>query len=254
MQLTDIQKQMMATFLSLRVGIGVIGIVFPFFLLLGGRILYGIPQADSMSAYYHATPACLDPHLDNDQTQCAANPLPTGEGPMRNWFVGSLFAIGVGLYLIKGFSKQENVLLTVAGILAVCVALFPMPWVRGKPTWQHVHYISAVTFFVLIGLVIWICSGKTLKFMPDTTPNRDQVIARFKHAYRVLAIVMAASPFAAILLFKVLNLPQGIFWAEAAGVVSFGAFWLVKTWELSKSEVEHRALRGEINMDTSKLQ
>jgi hypothetical protein len=253
MQLTDIQKQMMATFLSLRVGIGVIGIVFPFLLLIGGHLLYGLPQADSMSAYYHATTACIDPHLDIDPSQCTANPLPTGQGPMRNWFVGLLFAIGVGLYLIKGFSKPENVLLTIAGILAVVVATNPMPWVRGKPTWEHVHYIAAVTFFILIGLVIWICSGKTLKFMPDI-PNRDQVIARFKHTYRALAIVMAASPFAAILLFKVLGMPQGIFWAEAAGVVSFGAFWLVKTWELSKSEVEHRAMRGEINMDTSKLQ
>jgi hypothetical protein len=253
MQLTDIQKQMMATFLSLRVGIGVIGIVFPFLLLIGGWALYGLPQADSMSAYYHATTACVDPHLDTDPTQCAANPLPTGQRPMRNWFVGLLFAIGVGLYLVKGFSKQENVLLTIAGILAVVVATNPMPWVRGKPTWDHVHYIAAVAFFILIGLVIWICSGKTLKFMPQI-PDRDKVIARFKHTYRALAIVMAASPFAAILLFKVLKLPQGIFWAEAAGVVSFGAFWLVKTWELSKSDVEHRAMRGEINMDTSKLQ
>ena len=206
-----------------------------------------------MSAYYHATTACVDPHLDTDPTQCAANPLPIGQGPMRNWFVGLLFAIGVGLYLVKGFSKQENVLLTIAGILAVVVATNPMPWVRGKPTWDHVHYIAAVAFFILIGLVIWICSGKTLKFMPQI-PDRDKVIARFKHTYRALAIVMAASPFAAILLFKVLKLPQGIFWAEAAGVVSFGAFWLVKTWELSKSDVEHRAMRGEINMDTSKLQ
>ena len=63
MQLSDIQQQMMKTFLHLRVGIGVLGIVFPFLLWWGGRIVYHLPQADSMSAYYHATPACMDIHL-----------------------------------------------------------------------------------------------------------------------------------------------------------------------------------------------
>ena len=36
--MTDIQKQMMATFLSLRVGVGLIGIVFPLLLWGGGNI------------------------------------------------------------------------------------------------------------------------------------------------------------------------------------------------------------------------
>jgi hypothetical protein len=90
--------------------------------------------------------------------------------------------------------------------------------------------------------------------MPSTIPNRDGVIKHYKYTYRLLAIVMAVSPFAAILLFKVLAMPQGIFWAEAAGVISFGAYWLFKTKELRLSDVEARAMRGEIHMDTSKLQ
>jgi hypothetical protein len=254
MQLTDIQQQMMKTFLHLRVGIGVLGIVFPFLLWWGGRILYHLPQADSMSAYYHATPACVDVHLDLDHSQCGPDPVPTGQGPMRDWFVGILFAIGVGLFLIKGFSVWEDWMLTAAGILAVVVATNPMPWEHGPPTWQHVHYLAAVTFFVLIGLVIWICSDKTLNLMPSTIPNRDAVIKHYRYTYRALAIIMAVSPFAAILLFQVLRMPQGIFWAEAAGVISFGAYWLFKTKELRLSDVEARAIRGEIHMDTSKLQ
>jgi hypothetical protein len=58
--MTDIQKQMMATFLSLRVGVGVIGIVFPL-LLWGGGTIAGFHLADSMSAYYHANRDCIDP-------------------------------------------------------------------------------------------------------------------------------------------------------------------------------------------------
>jgi hypothetical protein len=260
MQLTNIQKQMLATFLSLRVGIGVLGIVFPL-LLLGGGMFYGItPQADSMSAYYHATRDCIDPHL-NVAGQCGVDsqhpplplpPLPTGQGPMRNWFVGLLFAIGVGLYLIKGFSKQENVLLTIAGIFAVCVALFPMPWTHDKTSFS-IHYASAIAFFLTIAFVVLFCSGKTLKFIPPTTPNRDKVIARYRTAYRALAFAMVAFPLTAyaIGLKGVWN--AWLFVAEALGVWAFGAFWLLKTKELSLSDVERRAMRGEIDMDTSKL-
>lgn len=43
------------------------------------------------------------------------------------------------------------------------------------------------------------------------------------------------------------------FWAEAFGVWAFGTYWLVKTKELSLSEVERRALNGEVDMDISTL-
>jgi hypothetical protein len=274
MQLTDIQQQMLKTFFHLRRGIGWLGIAFPLILSLGGFAVYHLPLADSMSAYYHETLDCRDIHLDvpgqcgaapqpAPDPRCAVNvlcpaaapkPQPTGEGPMRDWFVGVLVAIGVGLFLIKGFSVPEDRLLTVAGILAVVVATNPMPWLPGKPTALHVHYIAAVTFFVLIGLVIFFCSAKTLEYMPANTPDRANVIKRYKYTYKVLAILMGLSPFAAIGLFKIAHLNQGIFFAEAAGVMSFGAYWLFKTKELTFSDVEGRAMRGEINMNTSKLQ
>src|SRR5215212_7799422 len=45
--------------------------------------------------------------------------------PMRTIFVGFLCITGSFLYLYKGFTKLENLLLNVAGISAVLVALFP---------------------------------------------------------------------------------------------------------------------------------
>ena len=249
--MTDIQKQMMATFLSLRVGVGVIGIVFPLLLWFGGNIA-GIHLADSMSAYYHANQACIDPQRHEDPTQCSADPLSTGAGPMRNWFVGTLFAVGVCLYLIKGFSKWENVFLTIAGIFAVCVALFPMPWTTGKVAGFPIHYVSAVTFFIFIAFVCMFCSGKTLKYMPDI-PNREKVIAHFKLLYRALATLMVLSPVAAYAFSEFTGPNRRVFWAEAFGIWAFGTYWLVKTKELSLSDVERRALKGELSMDVSKL-
>lgn len=242
---------MLATFLSLRVGVGVIGIVFPFLLVGGGKIA-GIHPAHSMSAYYHATPACIDPKHPEPTAPCSA-PLQTGTGPMRNWFVGILFVMGVCLYLIKGFSHWEDIFLTIAGILAVCVAIFPMPWTDETVTGFPKHYASAITFFILIAFVCMFCSGKTLKYMPPNTPHREAVIARYKLRYRVLAVCMVLSPVTAYVFNVFTGQHSYVFWAEAFGVWAFGIFWLVKTKELRLSDVERRALKGEVDMDMSTL-
>jgi len=249
--MTDIQKQMMATFLRLRVGVGVIGIVLPLLLWGGGRIA-GFHLADSMSAYYHADRDCIDPRRPEPDSPCTVHPSPTGQGPMRNWFVGVLFVVGVCLYLIKGFSKWEDLLLTVAGILAVCVAIFPMPWTEGKLAGFPKHYVSAVTFFILIAFVCMFCSGKTLKHMPNI-PNREKLIARYRLSYRTLAISMVLSPVAAYVFSEFTRRDSLVFWAEAFGIWAFGIFWLVKTTELRLSDVERRALNGEVEMDLSTL-
>jgi hypothetical protein len=247
-QLTEIQKHMLKTFLWLRVGIGAIGILFPIWLWGVGGMVYHLPLADSMSAYYHATTWCMDPRLHNDASQCVGHVLIAGAGPMRDWFVGILFAIGVGLALIKGFSVWEDWMLTIAGALAVVVATNPMPWLPGGNTGWDVHYIAAITFFVLIGLTIWFCSGKTLQYMPPI-PNRAKWISFFRNVYYALAIAMPGSAGLAFLGHQYWHWIQAIFWAEAFGVVTFGVYWLMKTWELSKSDVECRAMRGELQMN-----
>ena len=106
--MTDIQKQMLATFLSLRVAVGVVGIVFPFLLWSGGKSA-GFHQANSMSGYYHANPDCIDPQHPDAKAPCSVQPPPTGTGPMRNRFVGTLFVVGVSSYVINGFRKWKNI-------------------------------------------------------------------------------------------------------------------------------------------------
>jgi hypothetical protein len=39
------------------------------------------------------------------------------------------------------------------------------------------------------------------------------------------------------------------FWIEALGIMAFGVFWLIKTWEFRLSDVERKVLKGEIRMD-----
>jgi hypothetical membrane protein len=127
-----------------------------------------------------------------------------------------------------------------------------MPWTVGKVTGFSPHYVSAVTFFIFIAFVCMFCSGKTLKFMPDI-PNRDKVIARYRVRYRVLAIAMVLSPATAYVFNEFTRQDSLVFWAEAFGIWAFGIYWLVKTKELSLSDVERRALKGELDMNISSL-
>ena len=82
MKSEDLQKHFTATYVNLRIGMAVIAMAFPILLWVGG-LLQGLELQPSMSDYYHAgSPA----------------------GLMRDWFVGLLFAVGVFLYLYKGFT------------------------------------------------------------------------------------------------------------------------------------------------------
>ena len=86
----QLQRHMSGTYFSLRVGMGVLAAALPPLLWLGGRLGDGEPLRCSMSAYYYSA-------------------------TMRDTFVGTLVAVGVFLYLYKGFSRQENWALNLAG-------------------------------------------------------------------------------------------------------------------------------------------
>ena len=99
----NLQKHVFSTYTHLRIGMITIAFLFPLLLVVGG-LWHGVEWQDSMSAYYHATVGATAP-------------------PMRVWFIGLLYALGVFLFLYKGFSKLENWCLSFAGIFAVGVGL-----------------------------------------------------------------------------------------------------------------------------------
>jgi uncharacterized membrane protein len=246
--MTDIQKSMKATFVSLRMGIGIIGILFPFILWIGGKIS-GFPLQSSMSAYYHANPACLDPDHPPPHAEGTPNPrLIAGAGPMRDYFVGILFAVGSVLFLYKGFSRWENMALNLGGICAVLIALFPMSWNAGESSLFSPHLVFALTFFACIAFVGTFCSEKTLRFA--SFPGQgSQPARRYRVTYAILALLMMASPVAAILFNWSTGQSSKGFYMETFGILAFGIFWLVKTSELNRNGLEAQAISGTINMD-----
>jgi hypothetical protein len=242
----QLQKNVLSTYLNLRIGIAVVGIALPLVVSIVGRLYAQLCLQHSISAYYQAVG-------------------PTGHS-MRDWFVGSLFVMGVFLYLYKGFGPVENFLLNLGGVSAVLVALVPLPWkscdlaVCGaaagpcKGPLLSAHGIFSYGVFLCMAAVCLFCAGDTLPLIKDAGfRNADQLIRRYKATYRVIAVLMLASIAAAYLLNTLANNPSTVFWVETAGVWSFAAYWLVKSDELKKTAAESKATCGKLVRHNGKI-
>lgn len=217
-----------------------------------------------MSAYYHTTIECRDPHSvdackvevthpdpDHPEMTKIVDP-PPGIGPMRNWFVVGLFIMGACLFLVHGFSIWEKIFLDLAGLLAFVVALNPMPWNIQSPPGFPIHYVSAILFFVMIGLVALFCSRKTLHYFPHR-PHRRRYVTRYKRAYLCLGLLMPASPLTAWAFNRVTRQTSFGFWMEAFGIMAFVAYWSLKTFEFHQSEIEKKAIEGTLHVNPHTL-
>ena len=80
------KSRMVNAYFRLRAGMGCTALLFPVLLVVGGWHITQTPTQTSMSIYYHT--------------------------PMRNGFVGGLCALGLFLYLYKGYGWLENIALT----------------------------------------------------------------------------------------------------------------------------------------------
>ena len=153
-----IELHISQTYNNLRFGMAATAFAFPLLLLIGGLVLSwfepfsSIPllkmpslTMQSMSAYYHT--------------------------PLRGVFVGLLFAIGIYLYLFKGFSPAENMWLNVAGTFAVLIALLPTTQgcqtSCGTFTTRYAHGVCVFVFFGMIYLVCRRSAEHTLPLLKD---------------------------------------------------------------------------------------
>ena len=219
-----LQKHLNATYYTLRWGLGLIAIAFPVVLVAGGALYIGTSLQGSMSAYYHA-------EMDGRS--------------MRDWFVGTLFALGALLYLYKGFSKPENVLLNVAGFFAVCVAIFPMEWPSGSGgAILSFHGASAIGVFVCLALVAWFTAADTLKLVDE---SRRQ---RYARRYKILAGLMVASPVIAYVISVILQRRGAlVLVAEVLGIWFFAAYWLLKSREMRETQADVLGLQGSLELE-----
>jgi hypothetical protein len=236
------------TYFSLRLGLALLAFAFPAWLYFWGRFVHDLPLQPSMSAYFFAARASAEAGA----MQCA-------EFPMRTFFVGALCAIAAGLHLYKGLTRLENTLLNMAAICALLVAVFPeringkdlandprvmqlvqdcpavLEWAGRQPD-LPIHFAAAAALFVLLGVVAWRCAYHSLAYLPADQKHRESML---RQAYRVLAGLMVLCPATGFVLAHLLARGGSfVFFVEMAGIWTFGAYWALKTWELSLSKLE----------------
>ena len=154
--------QAVRSYLYLSLGMGLLAFFLPIMLLLSG----GYAGHYSISYFYHVS----------DQT--------------RNILVGSLWAIGVFLFLFQGLSRWENWILNFGGVAAVGVAMFPMKADQCGPGQAlSLHATSAITLFLCLAIVAIGFSKTRIRHIIYPPKRR-----RFAAAYNVAGLAMIAMP------------------------------------------------------------
>jgi hypothetical protein len=225
----QIRDRIFHTYFLVRRGLLWLAFAFPLLLLAVGswnQIHLGV----SMSEYYFA----FYPH---DGLRVF---------PVRAVFVGVLFVLGICLILYRGFSNTEDRVLDLAGVMAVIAALWPMQAPDyckncGSTTFSYVHEGAGIILFLCMAFVAFACADETLVQLPD--PQRK----RFRIGYFVLAALLLVAPVAVgLLAYKLGRSDSRLFYAEWAAMWIFAAYWGLKTYELSKSNLEVLAMKGEM--------
>jgi hypothetical protein len=68
----------------------------------------------------------------------------------------------------------------------------------------------------------------------------------FRTAYYAIAIILLVTPGAVIVMTRIFGIyDKWIFIVETVGIVMFSAYWGLKSYELSKSDAEKKAIKGE---------
>jgi hypothetical protein len=195
------------SFLKTRVVIGVIGVLLPLVLVIGNWMVLGQSRIlPSLSAYYHSG--------------------------MRNWFVGSLWAIGSGLlvYLAARRNLADSVISFVAGLLAVGVALFPTNAPDTVATIiAKLHVAFAAMLFALLGVICFRFGNRDGK--REDRSMRWRITWRTVH--RTCAIVIWVAVVASVALAAVGSGDNHtVFVGETVAVLAFGLSWFLKGSEI----------------------
>ena len=219
-----------ASYLNLRLCIGVLGVALPFILRIGSAIFP--PDPYSVSAYYYSAE--------------------------RNILVASLCVLGAFLLTYQGYDKLDSRITNVCGAATIGVALFPTSNPGFKPAWVgHVHPV--VAGIALAGQALMALQftqsaprDKTARWRDDVKRMLRALI--FRYAQRVYdepgkklirnRIYSACSWLIIIGVFLALAQnfwphsvkaeTQWLFWFESLSIASFGVAWLVKGETLFK--------------------
>jgi len=193
---------MLISYKRLRTVIGFCGMLLPFLLVIplylsNGKVLF------SISDYYN--------------TQYA------------NILTSILCVTGTFLVCYNGYDKVDNLISKIAGVCALCVALFPTTYkpysatlfcIPFRPSWfQEVHVITAIIFFLSLA---YMSAFQFTKCDKDTPTERLRV-----SIYRICAIIMVIG-LVFVGIATIYHIDYGKLIGESVALIAFGISWLIK--------------------------
>ncbi|MGW5671735.1 hypothetical protein [Micromonospora sp. NPDC003776] len=192
---------------QLRLGVGAVGLALPVGLIVGHLIAAGrLTLLDSLSGYYHTE--------------------------MRDVFVGALCAIGVFLISYR-YRWPDDALGTVAGLLAVMVALFPTTMGAPAGTISRsdrlvgvVHQVAAAGLFVLLAVFCLFLFTR-----PDRAgvPPRPAAVRFYRICGGLILLAILLALASTQLPADVRHAVKPVLWCETLAVFAFGAAWLANS-------------------------
>jgi hypothetical protein len=219
------------SFVALRRIIGILGISFPFIMLIGSAIYGDCTEVQrSLSVYYH-----------------------TG---MQHAFTGILCAVGLFLFTYKGYDLRDDLTGNLAGLFALIAAFCPtsmkvppsdcIPNPIDNPVLSGIHDFSALGFMLTLSCFSLFLFRKTDKSREISPMKRNR-----NKWYLAMGITMLVC-ITLIIVYSLLNKYcfgrhhsalwlvelHPIFWLESVTLVAFGISWFIKGRTIMTDEEE----------------
>lgn len=202
-------SQLLISYMTLRKLVGLLGIILPFVLVIGAKLIFNNTSIEStISHYYH-----------------------TG---MRDVFVGFIVGIGMFFFCYKGPEKIDGVMGNLAGIFATGLALFPTTasdeMVGSSLIIGKLHFAFATLFFLsLVYFSIFLFT----KSKPDQAPTERKLMRN--KIYKICGIIMLFCLLCIFVYFQfvedqypIVKEYKPVFWLESIALWSFGISWITK--------------------------
>lgn len=189
---------------TLRISVGVLGIILPILLIFGNMILGKEFQLlNSISSYAHTR--------------------------MGNGFVGIMCAVALFLFSYLGHDFYDNLMGHLGAIFACGVAFFPNNVTDPWTTINIIHLSCAFLFFVVLILFsLWLFTKTDQEVMSKQKKKRNVVYKIC--GYSMIAFIVLIVVYKAWLIdiFPEHGLFQPVFWLESFSLFAFGISWITK--------------------------
>lgn len=217
----NINDNLVISFLALRRGVGIIGIILPVVLVIGTQFISVCNTIQpSISDYYFTR--------------------------LGNFLVGSLCAVGLFLFCYKGYDKKDKIASKLASVFAVCIAFFPTGGPdassacnflhRNSDSWMStIHDISAALFFAMLA---YFCLFLFTQKSNNPTPQK---LMR-NRIYKICGYTILGCILLLVVYFNVESLQTSlreykpVFVLETIALWAFGFSWLTKGQAILKDK------------------